>query len=80
VSLDEIVRQELASYSIDSDTTIEGPEVMLVPEASQAAATVLHELATNAAKYGALSVAGGHVRVEWRFGDRADGPSRLLTW
>jgi two-component sensor histidine kinase len=44
---------------------IDGPNVLLEPDAAQAIAVALHELATNAAKYGALSVPDGHVRVEW---------------
>jgi two-component sensor histidine kinase len=38
---------------------------LLEPSAAQAIAVILHELATNAAKYGALSVPDGHVQVEW---------------
>ena len=44
---------------------IDGPSVLLEPSAAQAIAVTLQELATNAAKYGALSVPDGHVRVEW---------------
>ena len=46
--------------------TIEGPSVMLGQESAQAMAVALHELATNAVKYGALSTAGGRIMVEWR--------------
>lgn len=42
-----------------------GPEVMLTPEASQMLGLALHELATNAAKYGVLSAEGGHLDVRW---------------
>jgi len=44
---------------------IGGPKLLLEPNAAQAIAVILHELATNAAKYGALSVSDGHVQVEW---------------
>jgi two-component sensor histidine kinase len=44
---------------------IEGAVVMLRPDAAQAIAVCLHELATNAAKYGALSLPGGRVDVNW---------------
>jgi len=44
----------------------EGPHVMLGPDAATAIALALHELATNAVKYGALSTPGGRVVVEWR--------------
>jgi two-component sensor histidine kinase len=63
--LDSLVKQELSPYSRDGRTRIDGPNVILEPELAQAIAVVLHELATNAAKYGALSGAKGQVRVEW---------------
>jgi two-component sensor histidine kinase len=78
VLLGEIVRQELAPYAARGGSLIEGPEVTLAPEAGQVLMTVLHELATNAAKHGALSVPDGRVLVRWDF---ADGPARLvLRW
>jgi two-component sensor histidine kinase len=48
---------------------VDGPMVWLVPEACVALALVVHELATNAAKYGALSVPQGRVAVSWRVVD-----------
>ena len=50
-----------------------------VAEASQAIATVLHELATNAAKYGAFSVPDGRVMVWWSFAEGAVGASHLVV-
>ena len=65
--LGTLVKQELSPYSGDGErrTQIDGPPVMLKPDAAQAMAMALHELATNAAKYGALYVAEGQVRVDW---------------
>jgi PAS domain S-box-containing protein len=59
--------QELVPYRHEGDrrVAIEGPDLVVKTEAAQAIAVTLHELATNAAKYGALSVAEGRVRVEW---------------
>ena len=56
----------LAPYSIDNRITVEGPEVVLGGRAVSHIALLLHELATNAAKYGSLSVTEGRlaVRVE----------------
>src|SRR5262249_9620623 len=75
-----LARRELAPYATPYNTKISGPEVLLRPEAGQAMAVVLHELATNAAKYGALSSKDGSVSVRW---DRWPNghPSRLvLEW
>ena len=66
--LGRLVQQELSPYSRDGKmrTRIDGPSVILNPKAAQSIAVALHELATNAAKYGALSGAKGKVRVECR--------------
>jgi len=65
VSLMELVRRELAPYATRNNTEINGPPVLLKPEAGRAIAMVLHELATNAAKYGALSSKNGRVAIRW---------------
>lgn len=59
---------------------IDGPVVRLPPRTAIAVALAFHELATNAAKYGALSVAGGHVNLRWSFAG-LDGNRRLkIVW
>lgn len=65
--LSSIARQELAPYLHDGEprARIDGPHVVLGPNTAQAAAVILHELSTNAAKYGSLSVAKGKVEVAW---------------
>jgi PAS domain S-box-containing protein len=80
ISLTELVQQEVAPYATRHNTKISGPEVVLRPEAGQAIAMVLHELATNAAKYGALSTKQGRVSIRWE--RRLNGhPLRLvLEW
>jgi PAS domain S-box-containing protein len=65
VSLMELVLRELAPYATHNNTEINGPPVLLKPEAGRAIAMVLHELATNAAKYGALSSKNGRVAIRW---------------
>jgi PAS domain S-box-containing protein len=65
-SLAEIVRREFAPYTT-GNSEARGPGVTLKAEATQAVATVLHELTTNAAKYGAFSNRTGRVSVQWRW-------------
>jgi PAS domain S-box-containing protein len=65
IPLAELVERELAPYTTGSNTEIGGPEVVLSAEAAQTMAMVLHELVTNAAKYGSLSTRGGRVSVRW---------------
>jgi PAS domain S-box-containing protein len=79
--LGSLIKQELSPYSRDGEmrTSVDGPSVMLKPELAQTIAVALHELATNAAKYGALSVATGGVRVEWSRSADADG-RLVLRW
>jgi PAS domain S-box-containing protein len=73
-----LVGEELAPYrSGDAGrVVIEGPAVILSPEKAQNLALALHELATNSAKYGALSVAKGTLAVSWR----SDGSNLTLDW
>jgi two-component system CheB/CheR fusion protein len=66
-SLRKLVLSELAPHSAGdgSNATVNGPPVMLKPQAAFLLALVMHELMTNAAKYGALSAPGGRVQVTW---------------
>jgi PAS domain S-box-containing protein len=76
--LSAIARQELAPYSAEMDgkrVVMDGPQILLEPNAAQAIAVTLHELATNAAKYGALSRPHGRVNLEWSH--TADGQLHL---
>jgi PAS domain S-box-containing protein len=62
-----LVEEELAPYRNDGTDRIQtaGPAVSLQPASAQTLTLALHELATNAAKYGALSALSGRVRVSW---------------
>jgi PAS domain S-box-containing protein len=81
VDLAELVRGELAPCMRDGNTLIEGPAIDLRADSVQTVAIVLHELTTNAAKYGALSNARGRISVCWRWqpnGHPRDG--LVLEW
>jgi PAS domain S-box-containing protein len=69
--LSTIASQELAPYSERGEMRVRigGPEVLLEPDAAQAIALTLHELATNAAKYGSLSVSNGQIELNWSHQD-----------
>ena len=64
----EIVRSELAPYMAADDSHVEmsGPPINLAPNDAMSLGLAIHELATNAAKYGALSTPQGRVLIEWR--------------
>ena len=81
-SLRKLLQRTLAPFGIDDGTHFEldGPDLKLPPAVAVALALGLHEMATNAAKYGALSQEGGVVRLSWEIvnGSR---PYRLhFTW
>jgi len=75
--LHTLVAQELSPYCGDGETrvSINGPYILLKPQAAQTIAMCIHELATNAAKYGALSLPEGHVQIEWLRNERL-----ILRW
>jgi PAS domain S-box-containing protein len=77
--LSTVARQELAPYSArDKERVrIDGPQILLEPNAAQVIAVTLHELATNAAKYGSLSVPNGQISLTWLH--EADG-RLILRW
>jgi two-component sensor histidine kinase len=81
-SLEELVRAQLDHY-LDRDNpqiSLAGPEIRLRPEAAQSLGLALHELATNAAKYGALSRTRGRVAVEWRLNPVGRGGHLEIVW
>jgi PAS domain S-box-containing protein len=80
VNLAELVRRQLAPHGTDVNTTITGPKVTLTVAAAQALAMVLHELVTNAAKYGALSTPHGRVEVNWDHGPGKDAANLTIAW
>lgn len=65
-ALRDLVDSELASVSTQVSAEVAGPDVQLSPSTAQIFALALHELSTNAVKYGALGHAEGSLRIEWR--------------
>lgn len=81
-SLGELIRSQLGGY-LDApvnQVSIEGPAIALKPEAAQNLGLALHELAVNAAKFGALSVPNGRVSITWSQRDHGDDNSVELDW
>jgi PAS domain S-box-containing protein len=77
--LSAIATQELAPYLDEHEkrVSMEGPETLLKPDVAQAVAVILHELATNASKYGALSDANGQIKLTWA---RSEEGQLTLRW
>jgi PAS domain S-box-containing protein len=80
VNLRELVRTELAFCAQKGSTSIDGQDVELVADAVQPVAMVLHELATNATKYGALSNGHGRISVRWRQPALGRAAGLVLEW
>ena len=77
-NLQTIAKNELAPYSEVDERRIQiyGPPLLLAPDVAQAMAMTLHELATNAAKYGGLSAPEGRINLKWS----RDGARLTLQW
>ncbi|MBM7325966.1 PAS domain S-box protein [Agrobacterium sp. S2] len=75
--LKAVMQQALSPYPVDA-FQIGGPSVPLPPRAVVSLSLALHELATNAAKYGALSAPGGQVSISWQFEPLADNRLRIV--
>jgi PAS domain S-box-containing protein len=78
VDVDDLVRVQLAHFAdlIGSRVAVHGPKLRLNPASAQAIGLALHELATNAGKYGALSTDKGRIDIDWGTGDHAFS----ITW
>lgn len=83
VDLSELITSQLGHYLDDHTAQIHlaGPALIVAPEAAQNIGLAVHELSTNAAKYGALSVVEGRIDVGWSLVPSADGEKKLrVTW
>ncbi len=81
VGMAKLIASQLSPFADPGERiALDGPEARLTPAAAQAIGMALHELATNAAKYGALSRDGGHISIRWS-ADAGEGtPTFTLTW
>ncbi len=78
IPLAELLERELTPYTRGNNTEVDGPQVLLRAEAGQSMAFVLHELTTNAAKYGALSTSEGKITVRWHWPPNGGARERLI--
>jgi two-component sensor histidine kinase len=80
--LGEVVREAVAPHCGDdrSRLAVNGPQVMLPARMALALAMALHELCTNAAKYGAFSRSGGRVAIEWLLVVKGEQTRLRFTW
>lgn len=78
--LHELIIAHLDNFGVRDRLTTEGPEVLLSPTAAQYIGMAVHELATNAAKHGALSAPAGRVNISWSLAGEADQSVLTLRW
>ena len=80
VELGLLVRRTFEPYGLGDRIVMDGPSLHLAPEAGVALAMVLHELAINAIKYGALTNQSGRLQVIWRLDGGSEEPQVHLQW
>ncbi|MGY3621044.1 CheR family methyltransferase [Bradyrhizobium sp. USDA 10063] len=82
VDLEYLVIEELLGYNAREGEQLRasGPTVRLQPKAAETFALAIHELATNALKYGALSQSSGRIEVGWRIDEAVDPPQLIFDW
>lgn len=79
-SMHELVGRAMAPFAVQERISILGPDVTVPSKLATALSMALHELGTNAIKYGALCVERGSVSIQWTLADRDRGPELVLTW
>lgn len=82
VELAALIRAQLSHFqdALDQRISLVGPELFVTAAAGQSIGMAIHELATNAAKYGALSNAEGRIDVSWEAPEAADATTFRLNW
>lgn len=82
VDLEYLLADELMAYNAreGEQVRISGPTIRLQPKAAETLSLAIHELATNAVKYGALSQSAGRVEISWRIDEGATPPELNFDW
>lgn len=82
VGVRELIDRTIAPFADGADGRfrLDGPTATLPPKSAVAFALAVHELCTNAAKYGALSAENGRISIDWLFADSPGGERLRLTW
>ncbi len=76
--MEHVVRSVLESFG--ARISVEGPRVFLKANVAQGFALIVHELATNAVKHGALTVPTGNISVRWDLNAGVEEPTITFTW
>jgi PAS domain S-box-containing protein len=82
IGVADLVRAQLAHFAdlMERRIVLDGPPLHLSVAGAQSIGMVVHELATNAAKHGALSNQDGHVEITWQLNNGAAGERFMMTW
>jgi len=82
VDLEYLLADELMAYLAreGEQVRIFGPSLRLQPKAAETLSLAIHELATNAVKYGALSQPSGQIHISWRLDDTVDPSELVFNW
>jgi PAS domain S-box-containing protein len=79
--INDVITSQLEPFCTMDRCQISGPSFLLKPMAVQYLGMAIHELATNSAKHGALSINSGRLEVTWTVGNNGSGENRLkLRW
>lgn len=76
----DVIGRALAPFAIEERVVVNGPALFLEGRIATALGMAVHELATNACKYGALSTAGGRIAITWAAPPDDEAPQLTLHW